>query len=73
MEGKEVKREMENKFKLNRLLVHVFSNSFYLKICKIMKYFDYIYIYIYIFFIFIFYTVKPYMKKSLSLFFFFFP
>ena len=75
MEGKKSWGKTKNRFKLNKLILYVHSNPFYLfisiiqglknlKICKIWRNFDYIR------FSFIFSTLK---RKSFSLVFVFFP
>ena len=77
MKGKKNWRKIKNKFKLNKLILYVYLNSFYLflsiiiqelrnfKICKNLRNFDYILFY------FIFFTVKSNMKKLFSLVIFF--
>ena len=75
MEGNKIWRKIKNRFKLKKLILYVYSNSFYLfisiiqglrnlKIYKVLMNFDYI------LFSFIFSMVKPNMRKSFSLGFF---
>ena len=65
---KKMLRKIKNKFKVNKLFVYIFLNSFYLfffmvqgldnfKICKISINFNYIW------FSFIFFIVKPNKRK----------
>ena len=55
------RRKIKNRIELNKLILYVNLNTFYLFSCKILRNFDYI------LFSFLFFRVKPNIRKSFYL------